>query len=264
MAVIYMITNNLNGKSYIGFTKHSVNHRIRQHRSTHCRWKSVIQDAIKKYGWDSFTTTILEESDDVEFLHKIREPYWISKKNTMVPNGYNVQQGGEGNTNPTRRRPIMMYDCNLEYIRTFESAAHCAEYLGSDRSVVYSAAVNSTKNKGSKTKSKIDNQIYYVCFVGFFPVKKSTAYLPAQCEKMSLRNKGVKRPQHSQFMKDLRKQRADKTVYNFINTDGREFVGTRRELMEIDDKVVNGELGNMIKGKYKTHKGWMLKNEEIK
>lgn len=85
-----------NGKVYIGQTKSSMTKRFSQHCET--RNKTVIGLAIKKYGKDNFTVTILikgivnkEELDRLEIKQ-------ISKHNSISPNGYNVEPGG--NTTP--------------------------------------------------------------------------------------------------------------------------------------------------------------------
>ena len=61
MGVIYKITNNINGKSYIGQTN-NFERRMREHKR--CVDSSAIHCAIQKYGADSFTYKIIEECDD--------------------------------------------------------------------------------------------------------------------------------------------------------------------------------------------------------
>jgi len=48
------------------------------------------------YGKDSFNFHILEKCNSVEEMNE-REVYWISRLNTVAPNGYNLEYGG-GNT----------------------------------------------------------------------------------------------------------------------------------------------------------------------
>ena len=86
--VIYLITNLLNGKKYVGQTT-NLKRRIRQHK----RGDLCIDKAIQKYGWENFTLEVLEECESPEQLHE-REIFWIAHFNCMSPNGYNLTEGG--------------------------------------------------------------------------------------------------------------------------------------------------------------------------
>ncbi len=89
---IYKITNNINGKIYIGQTKRSPEKRL----SEHCRKsaKTTLSAAIQKYGKENFSM-VLVEVVDADNINE-REKYWIAHFDTAVPNGYNVSIGGEG------------------------------------------------------------------------------------------------------------------------------------------------------------------------
>lgn len=76
-----------NGRSYIGQTIQSINKRLAGHRHG-----SLPVDEIIKQGVD-FTVDILSEPK-AEFLNQA-EIYCISKFGTLVPNGYNIQKGGQ-------------------------------------------------------------------------------------------------------------------------------------------------------------------------
>ncbi|MBQ6005770.1 MAG: GIY-YIG nuclease family protein [Selenomonadaceae bacterium] len=56
--VIYLITNTLNGKMYVGQTRQKLSSRIYGHKSN--KGKSAIDVAIRKYGWENFTVEVLE------------------------------------------------------------------------------------------------------------------------------------------------------------------------------------------------------------
>lgn len=90
--VIYKITNLENGKVYVGQTVQKLSLRISQHR--HSDRKGVDQ-AIKKHGLEKFKVEVLEECPR-EMLNE-REKYWIKFFNCMVPNGYNLTDGGDTN-----------------------------------------------------------------------------------------------------------------------------------------------------------------------
>lgn len=95
MGVIYLRTNKVNGKQYVGQVT-TKNFKVRQRK-----WKSnskyagkAINAARAKYGIDSFDFEILIECKDEE-LNKW-EKYYIKELNTKVPYGYNMTDGGEG------------------------------------------------------------------------------------------------------------------------------------------------------------------------
>lgn len=90
---IYKITNNINGKSYIGKAEGSVEARFERH----CRKSSgcpKIKNAIQKYGKDNFSVSIVEKCSNKQELSE-KEIYWIKKFNTLEE-GYNLAYGGEG------------------------------------------------------------------------------------------------------------------------------------------------------------------------
>lgn len=86
---IYCITNNINGKQYVGLTTRTVNESKSYYGSG-----IHIKRAIKKYGKVNFSKDILEEITDEDKLSTC-EQYWITELNTISPNGYNLTDGGE-------------------------------------------------------------------------------------------------------------------------------------------------------------------------
>jgi predicted GIY-YIG superfamily endonuclease len=90
--IIYKIMNNLNGKIYIGQTVRPLPKRVTHHI---CENKFPIAKALKKYGLDNFTITIIDYADTKEVLDQ-KEKYWITYCDCKSPNGYNLTDGGEG------------------------------------------------------------------------------------------------------------------------------------------------------------------------
>lgn len=100
---VYMHTNKINNKKYIGITKTSLSKRWGNDGSGYRNNKQpLFNRAINKYGWDNFDHTILfknlsrEEACD-------KEVELIAKYHTQDPKyGYNIQPGGQlGNTGIT-------------------------------------------------------------------------------------------------------------------------------------------------------------------
>lgn len=90
-AIIYRITNTVNGKFYIGQTIRELQDRWRHHCKDARRGSLThFHRAIRKYGTDAFSIEILEETSS-DILDD-RERYWIAK---LHPS-YNMTEGGEG------------------------------------------------------------------------------------------------------------------------------------------------------------------------
>lgn len=97
MAFIYVITNDINGKQYIGKTNFSIEKRFKEHLRDKDKRKCEnrpLYRAMKKYGIEHFHIEELEECSAEESTE--REEYWISKLGTYSHNGYNATYGGDG------------------------------------------------------------------------------------------------------------------------------------------------------------------------
>ena len=93
VAHLYKITNTINDMVYIGVTK-DPKHRMVAHACFTTPTKSIIKNAIKKYGRDKFTLQVLLTSTQ-EYCYEI-ERKAIEAYNTLKPNGYNICTGGVG------------------------------------------------------------------------------------------------------------------------------------------------------------------------
>lgn len=105
--IIYKITNNVNGKVYIGQTIKSLEERWVGHlysainpKPEHAHRKIVL--ALRKYGAENFTKEIIDYANSESELND-KEIYWITHYNSEV-DGYNMTSGGNQNR---------MFDYNL-------------------------------------------------------------------------------------------------------------------------------------------------------
>lgn len=89
---VYKITNNINGKEYVGITN-KPDRRFANHK---CSSQQVIGKAIQKYGVENFSFNILFKNITQEEAIK-KEQECIIQYNTLTPNGYNVSSGGDYN-----------------------------------------------------------------------------------------------------------------------------------------------------------------------
>lgn len=91
--IVYVITNTINGKQYVGQTVHTLKERWANHCSNNSGC-TAIHNAILKYGKDSFKLSVLDTAKSQEELDE-KERQWIYKLNTLSPYGYNLKSGGE-------------------------------------------------------------------------------------------------------------------------------------------------------------------------
>ena len=91
---IYILTNRLNGKSYVGKDV-NLGSRVKEHLRLKCPGCVMIHRAIKKYGAENFDVTLIPcPGVSLEELSAI-EVRAISDYGSYE-NGYNLTKGGEG------------------------------------------------------------------------------------------------------------------------------------------------------------------------
>ncbi len=97
MKCIYLRTNLVNGKQYVG---QATDFKRREYQ-----WKNnstpyagdYINKAREKYGIENWSVEVLKECEAIDELN-YWEKYYIEKLNTKRPYGYNLNDGGKGQT----------------------------------------------------------------------------------------------------------------------------------------------------------------------
>jgi hypothetical protein len=110
--LIYKHTNKINGMCYIGQCLQYQNMTYEQ--SMLFRWQGHCEAAIRLNSYNTFHKAIREFGQE-NFEHEVidqfipnqeeeneAEMYWIELYNCVVPNGYNMNKGGSGNTGLTQ------------------------------------------------------------------------------------------------------------------------------------------------------------------
>jgi group I intron endonuclease len=94
MSCIYVLTNKINGKKYVGQTSRSFDFRLKKHLScARNKNKLKISRAINKYGIDNFEKYIYEcQEEDLDYLETE-----MIKILDSINNGYNLETGGSKN-----------------------------------------------------------------------------------------------------------------------------------------------------------------------
>lgn len=104
---IYKITNQTNGKSYIGQSKNIEvrwkNHKTDSNNPNGDNYDYPLYRAFRKYGLENFTFEVLEECS-TSLLNE-REEYYINKYNTLYQ-GYNQVKVNQGGTKLTPRQVL--------------------------------------------------------------------------------------------------------------------------------------------------------------
>ena len=135
MIGIYKIQNLINNKVYIGQSK-NINSRWRQHRYLANIDDGHLYRAMRKYGIDNFSFSVIEECS-ISSLND-REEFWIKSYDSTNPEkGYNIQASSENC--PPANRKLTDQDvneiCNL-LINSFLSQEEIAARFQIDQSVV--------------------------------------------------------------------------------------------------------------------------------
>lgn len=100
MYEVYLITNQINGRQYVGITMRGYVKRFQEHirYATSSDRHALLYDDMRKFGTESFTVTLLEDNiSDSEA--ELKESYYIKKYNTYYLSdggGYNMTLGGHG------------------------------------------------------------------------------------------------------------------------------------------------------------------------
>lgn len=88
MGIVYLTTNKINGKKYIGVDT--------KNKKYYFGSGTAIKLALKKYGSENFTKDIIENSDDNQYLFE-KEKYWIDYYDAVNSHDfYNISIGGKG------------------------------------------------------------------------------------------------------------------------------------------------------------------------
>lgn len=94
---IYLITNQITGKCYVGQTRRSLAQRFCSHKrvvgkANACK---ALSDAMLVHGTDNFTIELLRTCESQEEMNHW-EIHFIAKFGTFAPGGYNLTLGGGG------------------------------------------------------------------------------------------------------------------------------------------------------------------------
>ena len=112
---IYIWTNLVNPKQYVGQTTRILKKRIYEHKnqaSSKRTDKSLLSNAIKKYGIENFKIISFScPEKDLDWT----ETFLEAALNTIAPNGYNLESGGNKNKHPSEETRKKMRDNHANF-----------------------------------------------------------------------------------------------------------------------------------------------------
>ena len=117
---VYLLTNDINGKQYVGITYNPIN-RWKQHFEKN----SGIGRALRKYGPDNFTKEILAVSNRKGALEL--EAHYCELYDCLHPFGYNHAAGGYSRTTTSQETRAKMSAAKKGSPGTFNGRKHTQE-----------------------------------------------------------------------------------------------------------------------------------------
>jgi len=187
---IYSVTNNVNDKVYIGQSI-DVERRWLQHK--YGKGNIILRNAIKKYGVENFTFSVLEiintdnktKEQITEELTFLEQKWFDYKKPFLRENGYNIQKTSKPNLTPNRDihfgkkiskikidnnhtgKNIKQYDLYGNFIREWKSAAEVERVLGFKAENISASCLRKSKSSNrfiwrflNDNITETDNELY--------------------------------------------------------------------------------------------------------
>lgn len=156
--IIYLVTNKITKKQYVGLTIQTIERRwiyhVEQAKAGYIKHKDSLHTSIKEYGKELFIIEKIDNGTTKKDLES-KECYWIKKINTLIPNGYNISKGGvSGGSN---KKPTMIDNI------LFKGVAEAAKYLAKTKNISISAAkkrISTGKIHVKKRAKKGESLVY--------------------------------------------------------------------------------------------------------
>lgn len=156
MSFIYLISNDINDKKYVGKTNLTIEERFKSHLSDSkkriCEIRPLYR-AINKYGVEHFNIEKLEECSPEEASE--REMYWIEKLGTYHY-GYNATRGGDGKNFFDYEKIFQQY---LLSGTLKETASICGCSIDTVQNVVRQHGVDAQENTIRLTKERLGKPV---------------------------------------------------------------------------------------------------------
>ena len=165
---IYKITNNINGKLYIGQTIYPLSYRYTNHLSDARNGRGyAMASAIRKYGEKNFKIELIEECDEDQ-LNDVEIKY-IKQFNSFAPNGYNLTHGGDD----CFRRAPFNHDEVISKFYELKSAVKVARFYKTDIPNITDILKENKVHYGTGLSPENKNIIFNMYHSGIKPIEIS-------------------------------------------------------------------------------------------
>lgn len=126
--IVYVHTNKVNGKKYVGITCRSLRVRcgVNGKRYSSC---PLFWNAICKYGWENFEHDVLYCNLTKDAACAMEISLIASLKLNDTRYGYNILKGGSANIGESLSRKIYQYSLNGELVCTYASVIAASIFL---------------------------------------------------------------------------------------------------------------------------------------
>ena len=190
MHYIYKFTNKVNGKIYIGRTD-NIQRRLAEHKAMAKGGRGhSLYDAIRKYGWESFTVETIDQAPTLQEI--VAKEYEYIVKFNCVRDGYNSTESTDQGGNPwAGREDSEEYKQYCEYMKTRMSGEGNGMY----------GAVHTEESK-NKMKEKAKGRFTLPWYIERYGQDEGTQKYNARCQALKSRNyKKFKDPATGRFRK---------------------------------------------------------------
>jgi len=98
--IVYLLTNVINGKQYVGKTVGKLAARWNRHKYDSCNRirDTLLGRAVRKYGAKNFVPSVLANADTEVELAQLEQDFIYAYQSNHRQFGYNLTDGGEGST----------------------------------------------------------------------------------------------------------------------------------------------------------------------
>ena len=139
--LVYLITNAVNNKKYVGITRH-IKIRIHEHirySKNNYKVSMYLHKAIKKYGLESFNIRILKTAKNYDKLNIYEKKFITQFKSNNSNLGYNLTSGGNAGIpndititkkiNSSQKIKVGQYDLSGKLINIYNSIMEASRSL---------------------------------------------------------------------------------------------------------------------------------------
>jgi len=140
-----------NGKRYIGVTNSDMGLRLKQHKKA----KTVAGRAVRKYGIDNISTSIVMDGMDRDSAHRLEIGLIALLRTQDSDLGYNISDGGGS----AIARPKLDIERAIELYNSGESLNKIAKAIGTNHPTLTKYLSNSGLNRVDRPRHPIPQKI---------------------------------------------------------------------------------------------------------